>query len=317
MEKETLPFIMKAESDSDHPNHHESSTTKLTQSQSEEDVVPPVPPLPQPLAVQDKLVDFAGPEDPYHPMNWPLTTKIIITLFYGLTTTWVTFASAVYSAGLRQISEEFHVNTETSASGVSLLVWGFALGPLLWAPLSEVYGRKWVVLVVSCVYLFVILCRDSANNSPQPYFIAGCFSFGTAVAKDIQTVLITRFFAGLFGSAPVTITGGALADIWGPEQRGVAIVGYGMCLVGGPTLGPVIGGAFVSCSLGWRWTEYLTGILITTQSVLDLFAIQESYAPVLLLRKARKLRFETNDWALHAKVSERSSILPTSFCQTT
>jgi len=46
-----------------------------------------------------------------------------------------------------------------------------------------------------------------------PYFIAACFSFGTATAKDIQTVLITRFFAGLFGSAPVTNTGGVLGDI--------------------------------------------------------------------------------------------------------
>jgi MFS family permease len=70
-----------------------------------------------------------------------------------------------------------------------------------------------------------------------PYFIAGCFSFGTAAAKDIQTVLLTRFFAGLFGSAPITNTGGVLGDIWSPEHRGTAIVGYAFAVVGGPTLG--------------------------------------------------------------------------------
>ena len=70
-----------------------------------------------------------------------------------------------------------------------------------------------------------------------PYFIAACFSFGTAAAKDIQTVLLTRFFAGLFGSAPVTNTGGVLGDIWAPEHRGTAIVGYAFAVVGGPTLG--------------------------------------------------------------------------------
>jgi MFS family permease len=70
-----------------------------------------------------------------------------------------------------------------------------------------------------------------------PYFIAACFSFGTATAKDIQTVLITRFFAGLFGSAPVTNTGGVLGDIWSPSQRGTAIVGYSFAVIGGPTLG--------------------------------------------------------------------------------
>lgn len=79
----------------------------------------------------------------------------------------------------------------------------------------------------------------------MPYFIAGCFSFATATSKDIQTILLTRFFAGFFGSAPVTNTGGVLGDIWSPEHRGTAIVGYAFAVVGGPTLGaskPVLGG---------------------------------------------------------------------------
>ncbi len=71
----------------------------------------------------------------------------------------------------------------------------------------------------------------------DPYFIAGCFSFGTAAAKDIQTILICRFFAGLFGSAPVTNTSGVLGDIWNPKQRGNAIVFYAISVGGGSTLG--------------------------------------------------------------------------------
>lgn len=140
----------------------------------------------------------------------------------------------------------------------------------------------------------------------QPYFIAGIFSFGTATAKDIQTLMITRFFSGFFGSSSVAITGGAMADIWKPEHRGVAIVVYSVTLVGGPCLGPIIGGAFVSnSSLGWRWTEYLTGILMVVQSVLDFLVLDESYAPALLVQKARRLRLEGKNWALHAKVSKR------------
>ena len=78
-----------------------------------------------------------------------------------------------------------------------------------------------------------------------PYFVAACFSFGTATAKDIQTVLLTRFFAGLFGSAPVTNTGGVLGDIWSPQQRGTAIVFYAFAVVGGPTLGVCYSSFFV------------------------------------------------------------------------
>jgi MFS family permease len=119
-----------------------------------------------------------------------------------------------------------------------LLLFGFGVGPLLWAPLSEVYGRRPAVLA--------------------PYFIAAIFSLGTATAKDTQTVLLTRFFAGLFGSAPVTNTGGVLSDIWSPEERGAAIVGYALAVVGGPVLGPIVGGAIVQSYLGWRWTEYVS-----------------------------------------------------------
>jgi MFS family permease len=94
------------------------------------------------------------------------------------------------------------------------------ISPIVLVIISDIrcrYGRKPAVLV--------------------PYFVAGCFSFATACSKDIQAILITRFFAGIFGSAPVTNTGGVLGDIWSPQQRGTAIVGYAFAVVGGPTLG--------------------------------------------------------------------------------
>lgn len=142
-----------------------------------------------------------------------------------------------YSPGVPQIQKEFGVGSEVATLGVSLLLFGFGLGPLIWAPLSELYGRKPAVLL--------------------PYFISAIFSFATATAKDIQTVLITRFFCGFFASAPITNTGGVLSDIWSPEQRAAAIVGYAMAVVGGPTLGPIVGGAIVQSYLHWRWTEYV------------------------------------------------------------
>ncbi|KAL9114054.1 MAG: hypothetical protein Q9227_001826 [Pyrenula ochraceoflavens] len=249
----------------------------------------PVPPFTHPLTShqtkEDVIVHFDGPEDPYHPLNWTFKKKAITTVLYGLTTMGSTFASAVYSPGLQQIADRFDVGREVSSLGVSLLLFGFGLGPLLWGPLSEVYGRKPAVLI--------------------PYFLAAVFSFATAVAKDIQTVLITRFFAGIFASAPVTNTGGVLGDIWRPKDRGAAIVGYAMAVVGGPCVGPLIGGAVVQTSyLGWRWTQYLTGILMISVLVADVIFLDESYPPMLLVYKARRLRHESGNWALHAKHEE-------------
>ncbi|EKG14026.1 Major facilitator superfamily [Macrophomina phaseolina MS6] len=249
----------------------------------------PVPPFSHRLAhaktSDDVVVDFDGPDDPYRPLNWDNKKKIITTVLYGFTTMGATFSSSVYSAGTQQIADEFSVGRTVSTLGTSLLLFGFGIGPLLWAPLSEVYGRKPAVLA--------------------PYFISAVFAFGTATAKDIQTIMITRFFAGVFGSAPVTNTGGVLGDIWSAKERGVAIVGYAMAVVGGPTLGPIVGGAVVQTSyLGWRWTEYITGILQLFILGLDLIFLDESYPPKLLVYKARRLRHQTGNWALHARHEE-------------
>ena len=154
----------------------------------------------------DVLVDFDGPDDPYRPLNWTFKKKAITTVLYGLTTMGSTMASSIYSPTVDIIADEFGVGSETSLLGISLLLLGFGLGPLLWAPVSEIYGRKVAVL--------------------YPYFIGAMFNFGAGAGKDIQTVLICRFFAGLFSSAPVTNTGGVLGDIWRPTQRGTAIVAY-------------------------------------------------------------------------------------------
>ena len=89
----------------------------------------------------DVIVDFEGPDDPYRPINWPFRKKAITTLLYGFTTMGSTMASSIFSSGIPTISKEYHVGTEVSILGLSLFLAGFGLGPLLWAPLSEVYGR--------------------------------------------------------------------------------------------------------------------------------------------------------------------------------
>lgn len=85
-----------------------------------------------------EIVDFDGEDDPYRPLNWPIRKKVITTLLYGLTTMGATWSTSVYSPAIGQISEQYHVGTEVGTLGLTFLLLGFGLGPLLWAPLSEV-----------------------------------------------------------------------------------------------------------------------------------------------------------------------------------
>lgn len=137
--------------------------------------------------------------------------------------------------------------------------------------------------------------------------MSAVFAFGTATAKDIQTILITRFFAGVFGSSPISITGGSIVDIWSPRQRGTPMVCYGITIAAAPTLGPIIGGALIETGCRWRWTEYLTGIVMMVQFLLDVLWLDESHADVLLARKADGLRRATGNFVLHTKVSGLST----------
>ncbi len=120
---------------------------------------PSVPPFSHPLAKQatgrDALVDFDGPGDPYRPANWPTHKKVSTTLLYGLVTMTATWASSSYAAGTEQVAEEFGVGRQVATLGTALFLLGFGIGPLLWAPLSEVYGRRVAVRKQICRDLFV------------------------------------------------------------------------------------------------------------------------------------------------------------------
>ncbi|RDW78288.1 hypothetical protein BP5796_06140 [Coleophoma crateriformis] len=235
-------------------------------------------------SLDSNIVIFDSINDPLDPRNWPTHKKVTTTVLYGFTTAGATWASSVYSPATASIAQEFGVSAEVSTLGLTLFLFGFGIGPLLWAPCSEVYGRRLAVFI--------------------PYFISALFCFGVATGKDIQTVLICRFFLGFFSSAPVTNTGGVMRDLWTDAQRGAAILCYSMAVIGGPMFSPIAGAAIVHSYLGWRWTHYLTGIIMLAVLAIDVVLIDETYQKVVLVNKAKKLRKETGNWALHAKHEE-------------
>ena len=91
----------------------------------------------QPLKpdVDENLIEFDGPEDPYMPLNWPFRKKVIVTLLYSLCTMCTTWASTIYNSGLSQVEEQFHISQEVALLGMSLYLLGYAT-LLLYPPFS-------------------------------------------------------------------------------------------------------------------------------------------------------------------------------------
>ncbi|KAL5379202.1 hypothetical protein DPSP01_008651 [Paraphaeosphaeria sporulosa] len=231
------------------------------------------------------LIGWDGPEDAENPQNWGKGYKWFITTILGTVTFVITFASSVFSTATLATAQHFNVSNEVMILGTSLFVLGFAVGPPIWGPLSELYGRKYPLFI--------------------GFFIFAIFQIPVAVAQNLQTVMLCRFFGGVFGSAPLGIVGGQLTDFWGPLDRGVAMVTFAGATFIGPVAGPIVGGFIVNSHLGWRWTEYITAIMAFFFGTVGFLTVPETFAPVLLSRRASKIRFATKNWAIHAKRDEQ------------
>ncbi|KAL7948244.1 major facilitator superfamily domain-containing protein [Trichoderma barbatum] len=242
-------------------------------------------PFPPQLPAQEEyVVEFDGPHDPLHAQNWPIRKKLLTSAMLAYTTLTATFTSSVFSAATATVAQKFHVGLEVGILGTSFYVLGFAFGPSLWAPLSELKGRR--LPIVISIFGFSV------------------FTIATATAKDIQTILICRFFAGFFGACPLAVVAAVFSDMFDNRTRGTAIAIFSMTVFTGPMLAPFIGGFIVESYLGWRWTEYLPAIMGFVAWILDMLFLSESYPPVILVSKASELRRRTKNWGIHAKQEE-------------
>lgn len=163
------------------------------------------------------LVEFDGPNDPDNPKNWPKRKKWIVTAAGSAMVWGVTFSSSIFSVAIDPVAKEYHIGTVTSTLSVSLFLLGFVFGPLIFGPMSEAYGRK--------IPLFT------------GYAIFTIFQIPVAVAQNVETIMLGRFFGGFAASSPLATVGGLMADVWMPLERAYAIC----CFASGGFAGPVVG----------------------------------------------------------------------------
>ncbi|KAH9061862.1 MFS polyamine transporter [Lactarius vividus] len=219
---------------------------------------------------EPRIITWNGPNDLNNPQNWSYGYKWFITLICGLLTLNVTFASSAPASSTITIAKEFGSSEEVSYLITSVFLVGYIFGPMFWGPGSELIGRRPVlVATLSCYTLFHL---------------------GQALAQNMETVIITRFFAGFFACAPLTISGGIIADIWDPTTRGIATSVFTMNVFLGPVIGPVVGSYVTVTHLGWRWVFWVMMIFAGFCTIFGFAFLPETYEPVLLAQKAKRLR---------------------------
>ncbi|ROW13527.1 hypothetical protein VPNG_04474 [Cytospora leucostoma] len=227
-------------------------------------------------------------DDPWYPRNMHVARRWMMVALTSFGSFAVTCASSIYTSTYTQMGAEFHSSRIVMALGLSMFVLGIAMGPM-WSPLSEFYGRRPIYL---------------ASFAAFTIWIVPC-----AVAKNIETVIISRFFQGFSGSAFLSVSGGTVGDLFRPEQMMRPMTLFTAAPFLGPGCGPIIGG-FINSNVSWRWTHYVLIILAFCMFVAVFFLVPETYHPVVLRNKARKMRRETGDdrWKAPIEKSTKSLV---------
>ncbi|WWC90732.1 uncharacterized protein L201_005669 [Kwoniella dendrophila CBS 6074] len=204
-----------------------------------------------------------------NPMTFKFKYKWITTIIAAIGTLGVTISSSMLSAAVWDIKSDFPgYNNYTYIMVTSGYLIGFVIGPLIWAPGSEVFGRR---------NMFIL------TYIPFTIFNAACCG-----SKNITTLIIFRTLAGIFGSSATVNSGGTIADMFPAHQRGLAMGIFAAAPFQGPAIGPVAGG-FLSQAAGWKWVAALIAILSCLLTIMNSTFLPETYSPYLLRKRADRL----------------------------
>ncbi|KAI7773785.1 hypothetical protein LA080_009881 [Diaporthe eres] len=222
-------------------------------------------------------------QDPENPMNWSSRRKWFNIATISVISFLVPLISSMLSPAVQLVMQEFNTSSTTFATFVvSIFVLGFACGPLILAPLSELYGRVLIYNITNVLFL--------------------CFTVGCALSQNQSMLLAFRFLSGFAGVATITIGSGTIADLMPREKRGKAVSIWSVGTILGPMVGPIIGG-YVTEVLGWRWMFWVISIVVGVVSIFAFAVLRETYPVVLLERKAARLRKETGRSLYRSKLA--------------
>jgi DHA2 family multidrug resistance protein len=131
-------------------------------------------------------------------------------------------------------------SVSASADQINWVLTSYIVAAAIMTPpsgfLAAKFGRKRVLLVAIAGFVGAsILC---------------------GLAQSLNQIVAFRLLQGLFGASLVPLSQGILLDIYTVEERGSAMALFGVSVMVGPVLGPVIGG-WLTDNISWRWVFYI------------------------------------------------------------
>ncbi|KDR67702.1 hypothetical protein GALMADRAFT_231873 [Galerina marginata CBS 339.88] len=237
---------------------------------------------------KENFVVSFSPGDPHNPIHFSKGKKWVITFVTSFFTVLVSASATSFSMGTPSMIRDLNCTSFQATLGLSLYCLGFGVFPLLTSAFSEEFGR--LPLYYASVSAFLLM-----------HLMA-------ALSRNIQSVVISRFIQGGFGSTGATMVAGTIADIWLPNERGLPMSLYTLSAFSANGIGALTGGwVELNQGLEWRWIQWISLIIGGVYFIIMIIMTDETRSSVILDKQARNLRKTTGDARYHSVLSENRS----------
>lgn len=243
---------------------HDAKATAVTNRQQEDSTTPRI------HGDGHIICDRDSVSDPENPLNWSRGRKLWVVANICSCSFVVYMSAPIWTPGEESFMESIGTSYEYTSLGLALFVFGYGVGPLLFAPLSEIasVGRNFPYVATFIVYMIVTV--------------------PTALVRNAQAFMFLRFLQGFFGS-PILATGGAsLSDVYGPTYLPCAMTGWAFACFVAPVIGQVIAGAAIPY-LGWRFSIW-ESLMACAPVIVTFLFLPETSSATILQHRARRLR---------------------------
>src|ERR1700676_2266528 len=154
-----------------------------------------------------------------------------LTLLLSLLTALGPLSMDMYLPSLPEIGRALHASTAQVQLTISSYLFGFAVGQIVYGPISDRFGRKPVLLAALALYS-----------------LGTC---GCALTQSIGALTAMRFVQALGGAGSIVLARAVVRDLYSGMRAGRELSLMGAITAFAPIVAPVIGG-ILQTAFGWR-----------------------------------------------------------------
>ncbi|KAI9687456.1 MAG: hypothetical protein M1822_002066 [Bathelium mastoideum] len=194
-------------------------------------------------------------DDADDPLNWPAWRKQMVLVQVSLISFLSLFSASLIVPTFVPLGKYLHKDLADVAYVVSIFTAITSISPLIWNPISNVYGRRPVYITNLAALV--------------------AFSAASAASRDYGTLLGMRALSGLLGTAALGLGPATVCDLFFEHERGRYMGIYTLSFITGGHIAPIIGG-YIEKGLTWRWCFYIPAIIAAGLLVVFVMTVPET-----------------------------------------